>query len=148
MMTHYIVHIYRQMRLSYTGIEADTPREAAFMARRKPTDAADNVEDCDGETFSALVEPAGNDDHRQSVTIAFDIDIDALLAQRGEIAVPWSIADVKDVRPDLSDEQCWEVLENVKRKHDAEYGISWTTLASWADLLFGRAPETDVAGEA
>ena len=24
-MTQYIVHIYREMRLSYTGIEADTP---------------------------------------------------------------------------------------------------------------------------
>ena len=40
------------------------------------------------------------------------------------------------------DDQAWEALEEVGRKHDAEYGISWTTLECMADILFGHAPET------
>ena len=37
---------------------------------------------------------------------------------------------------DLTDDQAWEVLEEVGRKHDAELGISWTTLEVVADDLF------------
>ena len=29
-MNQYIVHLFREMRLSYTGIEADTPQAAAI----------------------------------------------------------------------------------------------------------------------
>ena len=65
-----------------------------------------------------------------------DIDIHALLAQRKQIAAIWSIEDVQGVRPDLTEEQAWEVLEEVGRKHDAEYGISWITLETMADILF------------
>ena len=65
-----------------------------------------------------------------------NIDIDAILAKRGQIAVPWSIEDVQGIRPHLTTEQAWKVLEEVKRKHDAELGISWITLETWADELF------------
>jgi hypothetical protein len=76
-----------------------------------------------------------------------DMDIDAYLAERGQIAVIWSVEDVKGIRPDLTDDQCWEVLQQVKDVHDAESGISWTTLETVADDLFGDAPETDDAEE-
>jgi len=46
---------------------------------------------------------------------------------------------VKGIRPNLTDEQAFEVLEHVGRKHDAEWGISWTTLETVADDMF---PET------
>ncbi len=65
------------------------------------------------------------------------IDIHALLAERRQIAAIWSIADVQAVRPDLTDDQAWEVLWQVGRKHDAEVGICWTTLDCMADILFG-----------
>ena len=71
-MTGYIVHLYREMRLTYTGIEAETPEAAAAITRGKPTDDADNVEDCDGENLSALVDLAGDEDHSQSLTIEFE----------------------------------------------------------------------------
>jgi len=53
-----------------------------------------------------------------------------------EIAIIWHIDDVKSVRPDLTDEQALEVLQQVKSKHDAEWGVSWTTLTDVADILF------------
>ena len=76
------------------------------------------------------------------------IDIHELLAARRQIAHIWSIEDVQSVRPDLDDDQSWEVLQSVDHHKDAEYGITWLTLALAADHLFGDAPETDAAGEA
>jgi hypothetical protein len=71
-MTQYIVHLYREMRLSFTGIEAETPFAAARVARGKSTDDADNIEDCEGRNLSALVDIAGDEDFSQSVTIDFE----------------------------------------------------------------------------
>ena len=71
-MTQFIVHLYREMRLSYTGIEADTPDAAAAIACGKRTEAADNIDDCEGENLAALVDVAGDEDYSQSVTIDFE----------------------------------------------------------------------------
>jgi len=67
-----------------------------------------------------------------------DIDhqISVLLSRNHQIAAIWSIEDVKSVRPDLTDDQAWEVLEQVGDKQDAEWGISWTTIETVADDLF------------
>jgi hypothetical protein len=70
-----------------------------------------------------------------------DIDIHALLAERKQIAVVWCTEDVQEVRPDLTDDQAWEVLQNVRRNHDATSGVTWETLEIVAQMLFGDAPE-------
>jgi hypothetical protein len=201
-MIHYIVHLYREMRLSYTGIEADTPQAAAAIAGGKPTGDADNIEDCDGQDLAALVDVAGDEDYSQSVTIDFeperirkaaatllaaltyaleylkanndgeqdvssriaaadaaiaeanatgispaprDVDIHGLLAERRQIAHIWDIEDVQEVRPDLSADQCWQVLQQVDDQKDAGLGITWLTLEMAAEDLFGDAPENDEA---
>jgi hypothetical protein len=82
----------------------------------------------------------------QTVTTNDDIDIDAILADRKQIALIWSIDDVQDVRPDLTDDQAWEVLRQVKSDHDATIGVTFETLEWVAQDLFGDAPETDDAG--
>jgi hypothetical protein len=64
------------------------------------------------------------------------IDARELLAKHRMIGVVWSIVDVQQVRPHLTDDQAWEVLQEVERKHDAECGITWTTLEIVADGLF------------
>ena len=74
-----------------------------------------------------------------------DIDIDAILADRKQIALIWSIEDVQEVRPDLTDEQAWEALQQVKSDHDATCGVTWETLEWAARDLFGDAPNTDDA---
>ena len=50
----YNVHIYREMRLKFDGIEATTPEAAAEIARDKPTDQADEIDDCEGVTWPLL----------------------------------------------------------------------------------------------
>ncbi len=70
-----------------------------------------------------------------------EIDVHKLLAQSSQIAIVWSIEDVKAVRPDLTDDQAWEVLQHVERRHDANLGVSWDTLDSAAHSLFGDAAE-------
>lgn len=72
-----------------------------------------------------------------------DIDIHALLAERTQVAVIWCIDDVQEVRPDLTDEQAWEVLQAARRYHDANIGINWDVLSCHADMLFGHAPDND-----
>jgi hypothetical protein len=76
-----------------------------------------------------------------------EIDIHALLAERRQIAHVWSIEDVQGVRHDLSEDQCWEVLQFTDSTKDAELGITWLTLKMAAEHLFGDAPETNQAEE-
>lgn len=52
----------------------------------------------------------------------------------------WHIDDVREVRPDLTDDQCRKVLQAVKRNHDANIGINWDVLTIWARQLY---PEAD-----
>ena len=69
----------------------------------------------------------------------FDIDIHELLAQNRVIAHLWGTEDVQEVRPDLDDDQAWDVLQTVERRLDC---ISWDTIEFMADELYGPAPET------
>lgn len=77
-----------------------------------------------------------------------DIDIHEMLAENRQIALIWSVEDVQQLRPDLNDDQAWEVLQHVDRYKDADLGITWLTLEMAADQLFGDAPETDESEEA
>ncbi len=71
-----------------------------------------------------------------------------LLAKHRQIAAIWAIEDVNGIRPHLTDDQAWEVLERVRDKHDAEWGITWTTLEIVADDLFPASDDSDqTAGE-
>ncbi len=63
---------------------------------------------------------------------------------RNWISIRWHIDDVKEVRPDLTDEQARQVLHLCRDQHDANIGISRDVLSIWAALLF---PEPDEAGE-
>ncbi len=63
-------------------------------------------------------------------------EIKLRLAAHGYIAVLWHTDDVREVRPDLINQQCMEVLLECERRHDASIGISWDVLRIWADELF------------
>jgi len=58
------------------------------------------------------------------------------------IAIIWCIDDVKQVRPDLNDEDCLDVLNYADRKHDATMGITYDILEWIADYLY---PQEEVA---
>jgi hypothetical protein len=65
-----------------------------------------------------------------------DDEISSHLANSGRIAILWGIDDVKSVRPDLTDDQCMEVLDRCENKHDANIGINWLVIEIHADYLF------------
>jgi hypothetical protein len=71
----------------------------------------------------------------------FDVDVHELLAQNRCIAHIWGTEDVQEVRPDLDDDQAWQVLQHIERRLDAQYGISWNTIEIVADELYGPKPE-------
>jgi hypothetical protein len=54
------------------------------------------------------------------------------------IEVLWHAEDVKQVRSDLDDEQCREVLDFVIRNYDPNNGITWETLLHAASRLYGE----------
>jgi hypothetical protein len=70
-MTTYNVHLYREMRLVFGGIEADTPEAAASIAGNMPTGDADDIADCEGENLAALVDVAGDAEYTQSRMVDF-----------------------------------------------------------------------------
>jgi len=54
------------------------------------------------------------------------------------IFICWTSEDVKGIRPDLSEEQCREVLYKVKDGHDATLGISWDVIETIADDMYPK----------
>ena len=70
-MKTYNVHLYREMRLYFPGVEAESPEAATRIAAEKSTDEADYVEDCEGETLSALVDVAGDAEYLHTQLIDF-----------------------------------------------------------------------------
>lgn len=57
------------------------------------------------------------------------------------IVLTWHIDDVREIRPDLSDEQCRDVLRECERRHDTEIGINWDVLRTCAEDCFPEAEE-------
>jgi hypothetical protein len=113
MATIYNVHIYREMRLVFGGIEADTPEAAASNARDKETEEADSIDDCDGETLAALVDLVGDEEYEQSRFIDFE-------PERQRKAAP----------------KLWAALETIERAFSS---ISNTQEGTQAIItLFGR----------
>jgi hypothetical protein len=70
----YNVHIYREMKLRFDGIEAATLEAAAAIARDKATDEADDIDDCEGETLAALVDLVGDEEYAHSRVIDFEAE--------------------------------------------------------------------------
>lgn len=65
-----------------------------------------------------------------------DINIHKVLAKRGRVADIWWIEDVLTVRPDLSRNQAWDVLQLCVRRLDSAFGFTWNLVGAAADDLF------------
>ena len=59
----------------------------------------------------------------------------SMLSSSDWLASFWSIEDVKEVAPDLSDDECRDVLERVESNHDAGIGINWDVLRFHAEQV-------------
>lgn len=63
-------------------------------------------------------------------------ELHELLSRRRQIAHVWEIGDVRDLRPDLTEDEAWSVLQLVDDQKDATLGITWDTLEAAASELF------------
>lgn len=70
-MPRFHVHIYREMRLYFPDIEADTPEAAAAIASKMLTSDAKEIDDCDGTDLAALVDADGDTEYDNSKHIEF-----------------------------------------------------------------------------
>jgi hypothetical protein len=61
-MPKYKVHVYREMRIVFDNIEADSVEAAAKVAAIKHFDERDDFSDCEGVNLSALVDQQGEPD--------------------------------------------------------------------------------------
>jgi len=64
------------------------------------------------------------------------IDVGELLRQRRQIAHIWSTEDIREVRPDLNDDEAWVVLQECDRRLDSDTGLSWELIGDTAHDLF------------
>lgn len=76
-----------------------------------------------------------------------ELDIQAYLQQRHQIAIIWSIEDVQQQRPDLSDGQAWEVLQRCQRVHDCNYGFTWELIDYVAGDMFPKSILNEQGGK-
>ena len=114
-MTLYNVHLYREMRLLFKRIEAETPEAAAAIARDRLTEDADDIDDCDGEDLAALVDVVGDDQYEQSVMIDFE-------AERLRKAAPELLAALVDLLGDLPRVQHGQCVTCGREYDDIEHG--------------------------
>lgn len=79
--------------------------------------------------------------HAAAFPTAIRVELHRLLDANRCIAAVWSIADVQQVRPDLSDDQAWQTLQRADADRDDRYGITWDSLEYTALELFGTPPD-------
>ncbi len=72
LLTTFTVHVYREMRLRFDDIEAESPEQAAELARERHFDEAADWSDCEGESLAALVDVHGDEEYAQSRVIDFE----------------------------------------------------------------------------
>lgn len=53
--------------------------------------------------------------------------------------IRWYVEDVKEERPDLTDEQCITVLQALVNNHDANFGTNWNSIHYTANFIYGEA---------
>jgi len=78
------------------------------------------------------------DKSRQDGRAVIDWPVAEPAERQRQIAIYWAVEDVQAVRPDLDDAQAMEVLQDVRRRHGAARGVTWTTLEDAALELFGE----------
>lgn len=114
-MPKYNVHIYREMRLAYTNIEAGTPEMAAEIARDFAEHQEQPVaEDCDGATFAALVDVHGDEEFSQSRTVDFEAGRLQQAAQQMYIALKAISDDAYQHEADRDDDMALVPVEYIR----------------------------------
>jgi hypothetical protein len=122
-MPTYTVHIYREMRVKFTGIEANSLEEAARTAADLRTD--DDVNDCDGANLYALVDLEGDEDFEHSKDVTFEAGRMVDTGLRMLSALEELISNIdEDVAPENVTRHFREALEDARVAVAKAKGVS------------------------
>jgi len=117
-------------------IEADSAEEALKKARELADTSEWDGQQTDAERVECEDSVFNITTNKMDIQARGDKRILDYFDNTRQIAIIWDIDDVKEGRPDLTDEQAMEVLETIKDDHDAYYGVTWYTLRDITDLMF------------
>lgn len=70
----------------------------------------------------------------------FDFDLDEVLEEQRQIAILFTIDDVKEIRPDLTDDQAWQVLKNCRTRFRQCQSIDCEAIQMHTQELYGPPP--------
>ena len=59
------------------------------------------------------------------------------------VGILWSVPDIVERRPDLTDDQAWEVLKKIEDQANCENGITWDTIFDMTEELFPEPQESE-----
>lgn len=75
-----------------------------------------------------------------------EFDLHDHLELHHEVAAVWGIEDVRCVRPDLTEDQAWDVLKECQRVYDCNHRFNWLFIDSVAESLFPETSSPDTSG--
>lgn len=52
-----------------------------------------------------------------------------------EITISWHFTDVQEVDNTLTNEEARQILQLIKKNHDATIGVNWDSIKAWIDYF-------------
>jgi len=52
-----------------------------------------------------------------------------------EISINWHFTDIQEVDGSLTNDEARQVLQLIKKNHDANIGVNWDTIKAWVDYF-------------
>jgi hypothetical protein len=52
-----------------------------------------------------------------------------------EISINWHFTDIQEVDDSLTNDEARQVLQLIKKNHDANIGVNWDTIKAWVDYF-------------
>ncbi len=75
------------------------------------------------------------------------LDVNKNFNPNRQIAIIWSIEDILGLRSDLTEEQAFNVLKEIERRHDCTIGVNWYVIEEVANDLYPKNSTVEHAAE-
>ena len=123
-----------------TVTNADRAEEAAAVLRYFQNATGTDRESALGDLLCDLMHWSSGNNFDFEIALGrargyYEAECDEVAGLPDFIAIKWSIEDVQEIRPDLNEAQCREVLAAVVIRHDATIGVTWEVLSTVADEI-------------
>lgn len=94
------------------------------------------------------MEPQLSEKHKKLVETALPYitpdDLQRLLARHRKTAFIWCTCEVLKVRPDLTHDEAWDVLQTCSKDHDPEHGMGHLVIEFVAENLYPESVQPTI----